>query len=237
MESLQSNTFIQVVASCRVKEFCSHLGMSAIATSLWGELRSLLHDYLPNNDLDSLYSEDKKVNFMREVNSFIGWAIGNLHWSLVDELNETESEAEEAVLQARLDFVSRMRYLDHQEAQDKTLHWKMLWWNLPLVKLWRLILVSPPYFEFSKSLMHGIVNSPSTKNFDIVGSDAVNKGWDHIGTKRSSLKRQFMEWNNSFTAISMREKEAILNQMVEKTCNAWQSCMWTAENTEVDQTM
>jgi hypothetical protein len=41
--------------------------------------------------------------------------------------------------------------------------------------------------------MHGIVNSPSTKNFDIVGSDAVNKGWDHIGTKRSSLKRQFME--------------------------------------------
>jgi hypothetical protein len=79
MESLLSNTFIQVVASCRVKEFCSHLGMSAIATSLWGELRSLLHDYLPNNDLDSLYSEDKKVNFMREVNSFIGWAIGNLH--------------------------------------------------------------------------------------------------------------------------------------------------------------
>lgn len=120
MESLQSNTFIQVVASCRVKELCSHLGMSAIATSLWGELRSLLHDYLPNNDLDSLYSEDKKVNFMMEGNSFIGWAIGNLHWSLVDELNETESEAEEAVLQARLDFVSRMRYLDHQEAQDKT---------------------------------------------------------------------------------------------------------------------
>ncbi len=191
MESLQSNTFIQVVASCRVKEFCSHLGMSAIATSLWGELRSLLHDYLPNNDLDSLYSEDKKGNFMREVNSFIGWAIGNLHWSLVDELNETESEAEEAVLQARLYFVSRMRYLDHQEAQDKTLHWKMLWWNLPLVKLWRLILVSQPYVEFSKSLMHGIVNSPSTKNFDIVGSDAVNKGWDHIGTKRSSLKRHF----------------------------------------------
>jgi hypothetical protein len=72
--------------------------MSAITMSLWGKLRSLLHDCLPNNSLDLLYSEDQKVNFKREVNSFIGWAIGNLHQLLVNELNETESEAEEAVV-------------------------------------------------------------------------------------------------------------------------------------------
>jgi hypothetical protein len=120
LEFLQSKTFIEVVASSMVTEFRCQLGMCAITTSLWGKLRSLVRNCLPKNILDVLYSEDQKVNIKVEVNSFFGWAISNIHRTLVDELNETEFDVEESVAQARLNLVGRMRCFDHQAAQNKT---------------------------------------------------------------------------------------------------------------------
>jgi hypothetical protein len=42
----------------------------------------------------------------------------------------------------------------------------------------------------------------------------------YIEKNMESLTRQFLECDESFTAISRKEKEAILDHLVEKTCNA-----------------
>jgi hypothetical protein len=59
----------------------------------------------------------------------------------------------------------------------------MLPQNLLLAKLWQFDSGVATILEFIKSLVQVVVNSLSTKHFDIVGSDAVNKGRDHIATK------------------------------------------------------
>jgi hypothetical protein len=221
LEFLQSKMFIEVVASSTVTEFCYQLGMCAIATSLWGKLRSLVRNCLPKNNLDALYSEDQKLNFKVEVNSFFGWAISDIHRTLVDELNATEFDVEESVAQARLDFVGRMRYFDHQAAQNKTYYLEECYDGIyRLRNCGGLTLVSPQYFEFGKSLMQVIVNSLGMKHFDIIGSDAVKKSCVYIEKNMESLTSQFLECDERFTAISRKEKEAILDRLVKKTCNA-----------------
>jgi hypothetical protein len=167
--------------------------MCAIATSLWGKLRSLVRNCLPKNNLDVLYSEDQKVNFKVEVNSFFGWAISDIHRTLVDELNETEFNVKDSVVQARLDFVGRMRYFDHQAAQNKTYLEECYDGIYHLRNCGGLTLVSPQYFEFGKSLMQVIVNSLGMKHFDIIGSDAMKKSRVYIEKNMESLTRQFLE--------------------------------------------
>jgi hypothetical protein len=195
--------------------------MCAITTSLWGKLRSLVRNCLPKNILDVLlYSEDQKVNFKVEVNSFIGWDISDIHRTLVDELNETEFDVEESVVQARLDLVGRMRYFGHQAAQNKTYLEECYDRIYRLRNCGGLTLVSLQYYEFGKSLMQLIVNSLGMKHFDIIGSEAVKKLRVYIEKNMESLTRQFLECDESFTAISRKEKEAILDRLVEKTCNA-----------------
>jgi hypothetical protein len=78
----------------------------------------------------------------------------------------------------------------------------------------------PQYFEFGKSLLQVIVNSLGMKHFDIIGSDAMNKLRVYIEKNMESVTRQFLECDESFTAISRKEKEAIFNPLVKKTCNA-----------------
>jgi hypothetical protein len=215
-----------------VTEFHCQLGMCAITTSLWGNLRYLVRNCLPKNILDVLYSKDQKVNFKVEVNSFFGWAISDIHQTLVDELNETEFDVEESVVQARLDFVGRMRYFDHQAAQNKTYHEECYDGIYRLQNCGGLTLVSPQYFEFGKSLMQVIVNSLGMKHFNIIGSEAVKKLHVYIEKNVESLTRQFLECDKSFTAISRKEKAEILDRLVEKTCNAQQSIIVKARSAE-----
>jgi hypothetical protein len=66
------------------------------------------------------------------------------------------------VVQERLDFVSRMRYLDHQAAQDRTYLEECYDRIYRLQNCGGLTLVSPPYFEFGKHLIQVVVNSLST---------------------------------------------------------------------------
>jgi ABC-type transport system involved in cytochrome c biogenesis ATPase subunit len=47
-----------------------------------------------------------------------------------------------------------------------------------------------------------------------------------------SLTRQFLECDESFTAISRKEKEAILDRLVKKTCNAQQGIIVKARSAE-----
>ncbi len=168
-----------------------------------------MRNCLLKNNLDVLYSEDQKVNFKVEVNSFFGWGISDIHQTLVDELNETEFDVEESVAQARLNFVGRMRYFDHQAAQNMTYLEECYDGIYRLRNCGGLTLVSPQYFEFGKSLMQVIVNSLGMKHFDIIGSDAVKKSCVYIEKNMESLTRQFLECDESFTAISRKEKEAI----------------------------
>jgi hypothetical protein len=70
--------------------------------------------------------------------------------------------------------------------------------------------------------MQVIVNSLGTKHFNIIGSEAMKKSRVYIEKNMESLTRQFLECDESFTAISRKQKEAILDCLVEKTCHARQ---------------
>jgi hypothetical protein len=80
--------------------------------------------------------------------------------------------------------------------------------------------------------MQVIVNSLGMKHFDIIGSDAVKKSRVYIEKNMESLTRQFLECDESFTAISRKEKEAILDRLVKKTCNARQGVIVKARSAE-----
>jgi len=217
---LQSQPFVDLVVSSPVQEFHCHAGLCAIAQSLWSTLLKLVRDCLPNKIVDSLHAADRKVNFKVEVNSFFGWAISQVHRALLDDLLAAEDEGSESRAQEMLDFVSAMRYFDHQAALDEAYLRDCYDGIYRLTNCGGLTLVAPRYFEFGKSLMQVIVNALSMEDFDQYGSDAVQHGWAHVNQNMESLKSQFLECHKEYTAIDVSAKLTILQRLVEKTRNA-----------------
>jgi hypothetical protein len=86
-----------------------------IAQILLKDLLSTIRSKLPSKVVDTLGSTDREVNFKVEVNSFVGYAIAEVHKSLLEDLVD-DFEGTDGSIQARLDFVSQIRYLDHEAA-------------------------------------------------------------------------------------------------------------------------
>jgi hypothetical protein len=216
---LQSDAFTALVESSDVPEFRCRPGMCVVVQSLWRTLIAIVRNQLPSKVVDTLDSPNREVNFKVEVNSFFGWAIAEVHRSLLKEL-ENDFEDNDPSIQARLDFVSEIRYLDYEAALNPS-YLKDCYDGIYRFKnCGGLALVSPQYFGFGKELMQVIVDSLSPKDFDQHGSNAVKNGWEHIENHKDSLTKQFLECGKHYTAIDVKAKEKILETLLVKTRNA-----------------
>jgi hypothetical protein len=102
---LQSSTLTDIVESCAIPEFHCQPGMCIILQTLWKTPLDIVQNQLPSKIVKSLHSTPKAVNFKVKVNSFFGWAIAEVHKSLLKEL-ESDFEGNNPSIQARLDSVS-----------------------------------------------------------------------------------------------------------------------------------
>ena len=102
------------------------------------------------------------MNFKVEVNSFFGWAISDVHCSMVQGLAKDEDSNEG--LQAQIDFVSAMQYFGHQAALNDACLRDCYDGIFQFMNCGGLTLVSPEYFESGKSLMQVIVNALDSCN-------------------------------------------------------------------------
>jgi hypothetical protein len=148
----------KLVESPAVQEFHCRLGWCVIAQILLKDLLSTIRSKLPSKVVDTLGSTDREVNFKVEVNSFVGYAIAEVHKSLLEDLVD-DFEGTDGSIQARLDFVSQIRYLDHEAALNPNYLRDCYDGIFRFKNCGGLALVSPPYFQFGKELMQVVVNS------------------------------------------------------------------------------
>ena len=184
-----------------------------------------MQNCLPNNNAEFLGGTNKTVNFKREVNSFLGWAISSVHASLLKALLELDTfddraDVTEKSVQAKLDFVGTMRYFHHEAKLNETYMRDCYDGTHRFMNCGGLALVSPQHYEFGKSLMQVIVDALDEKDFDEHGSQAVQKGWACIEESMDSLKAQFLECGKNFTGLGEDIKIRMLKILVEKTRNA-----------------
>jgi hypothetical protein len=79
-----------------------------MAQILLKDLLSMFQNKLPSKVANTLGSPDGEVNFKGEVNSFVGYAIAEVHKLLLEDLVD-DFEGTDGSMQARLDFVSQIR--------------------------------------------------------------------------------------------------------------------------------
>jgi hypothetical protein len=84
---------------------------------LWKTLLIAVKNQLPTKSVELLDNTNRAVNFKVKVNSFFGWAIAEVHKSLVEEL-ANDFKDNNSNIQKRLDFVSQIQCLDHEAALD-----------------------------------------------------------------------------------------------------------------------
>jgi hypothetical protein len=159
------------------------------------------------------------VNFKVEVNSFFGYAIAEVHGALLAELHNDFEDSDPSI-QARLDFMSEIRYLEHEAALNPSYLKECYDGIYRFGNCGGLALVSPHFFQFGKDLLQIIVNALHSTDFDEHGSSSVTRGWAYIGKKKEALRNQFLECSKNYTKIDVSEKEQILEALVEKTRNA-----------------
>jgi hypothetical protein len=224
LEFLQSKQFTDLALSSTVPEFNCRPGLCVVAQSLWSSLLNLVRSSLPVKKVETLQTATRSVNFKVEVNSFFGWAISEVHKSLLAELTSAEFDLSKSddseLLQARLDFVSAMRYFDHEAVLNESYLQDCYDGIFQFMNCGGLTLVAPEYFGFGKTLMQVIVDGLNSDDFEEIGSSAVKEGWEHVEKNMSRLKEAFLECSKMFTGITVSDKLKILQMLVTKTRNA-----------------
>lgn len=114
------------------------------------------------------------------------------HGSLVDDLVD-DFEGADGTIQARLDFVSQIRYFEHEAALNPEYLLDCYDGIFRFQNSGGLALVSPQYFSFGKELMQVVVNSLHSSDFDKYGDCALRMGWDNIEKSKDTLTRSFLE--------------------------------------------
>lgn len=197
--------------------------MLVITQSLWRLLFTKVRESIPRIPANSAETTGSQVNFKREVNSFLGWAISQVYGKLLNELLEldpfVDGEIHESV-EKRIEFLDSMRYFDHEAALNPTYLEECYDGIFRLGNCGGLTLVSPEYFAFGRNLMQVIVGALCERDFERRGNESVREGWAHIEAHMPSLRNQFMKCAEKFTSIDDKAKEQIFKDLVEKTRNA-----------------
>jgi hypothetical protein len=167
-------------------------------------------------------AEDGKVDLSKEVNRFFGWAIQSLTQGTRERFNMSKNpkKVNEEELVGRLELLKSMRVFEHEILDDVEYLEKFYCPFYRLLNDGYLTLVSPKYVHLGLSLLEMFGQAVNDEELKINGSETLVKAVDSAKDRKGPMKRTFLELSNDMDSLTIKQKEKLFDELVDKTKNS-----------------
>jgi hypothetical protein len=163
------------------------------------------------------------VDLSKEVNRFVGWAISSLIKKTRKQFNRPKGppkKVDEEELVGRLELLKSMRVFEHEILDDKVYIEK---YYCPFHRLLNdgfLALVSPKYIGLGLSLLKTIADAVNENELNKNGHETLKKAVASAKDPKGPLKRSFLELCKGDDFLTVKQKEKLFDELVDKTKNS-----------------
>jgi hypothetical protein len=164
-----------------------------------------------------------KVDLSKEVNRFVGWAISNLIKKTRKQFNRSKGppkKVDEEELIGRLELLKSMRVFEHEILDDEE-HIEQFY--CPFHRQLNdgfLVLVSKKYIGLGLSLLEAFADAVNENELKTNGDEPLKKAVALAKDRNGPLKGSFLELCNDNDLLTMKQKEKLFDELVDKTKNS-----------------
>jgi hypothetical protein len=168
-------------------------------------------------------SLEAKVDLSKEVNRFVGWSVSSLIKKTRKQFNSSKGppkKVDEEELIGRLELLKSMRVFEHEilhnEEYIKTFY-------CPFHRLLNdgfLALMSPKYVGLGLSLLQTFADAVNENELNKNGDETLKKAVASAKDTKGPLQRSFLELCNDNDRLTVKQKEKLFNELVDKTKNS-----------------
>jgi hypothetical protein len=164
-----------------------------------------------------------KVDLSKEVNRFVGWSVSSLIRKTRKQLNRPKcppKKVNEEELVEKLKLLKSRRVFEHDMLDNEEYIAKFYCPFHRLLNDGFLALMSPKYVGLGLALLQTFADAVNEKELKKNGDETLRIAVASAKETRGPLKRSFLELCKDNNGLTLKQKEKLFDELVDKTKNS-----------------